>query len=100
MARGLLTGMEDMRALKERSDTLDKFFLTNVQDCAVLTSLGPIAERDFAENRGATDVSIVMMRRLFVREMTALAEGRSLKEWKRPEYLWKEATALHREMMA
>jgi 5,5'-dehydrodivanillate O-demethylase len=99
VADGLLTGREDMRALKERSDTLDKFFLTNVQDCAVLASLGPAAERDFAENRGATDVSIVMMRRLFLREMSALAEGRPLKEWKRPDYLWMDATALHRELM-
>jgi 5,5'-dehydrodivanillate O-demethylase len=100
VARGLLSGAEDMRALKQRSDTMDNFFLTNVQDCAVLASLGPVAERDFSENRGATDVSIVMMRRLFVREMTALAEGRPLKEWKRPDYLWKEATALHRELRA
>src|SRR5579862_3961622 len=100
VARGLLTGIEDMRALKERTDEMDKFFLTNVQDCAVLASLGPVADRDFPENRGATDVSIVMMRRLFVREMTALAEGRPLKEWKRPEYLWKDITSMHREMMA
>jgi hypothetical protein len=40
-----------------------------------------------------------MMRRLFLREMSALAEGRPLKEWKRPDYLWMDATALHRELM-
>ena len=100
VARGLLTGAEDMRTLKERGDTLDGFFLTNVQDCSVLASLGPPAQRDFPENLGATDSSIAMMRRLFVREMTNLAEGRPLKEWKRPEYLWKDVTAMHREMKA
>jgi len=100
VARGLLTGKEDMRSLKERGDSLDAFFLTNVQDCAVLTSLGPVAERDFPENTGTTDLSIVMMRRLLVREMTALAQGRPLKEWKRPDYLWRDVTAMHREMMA
>jgi hypothetical protein len=31
--------------------------------------------------------------------MTALAEGRPLKEWKRPDYLWKDVTAMHRELM-
>ena len=99
VARGLIAGVEDMRMLKERTDTVNNFLLTNIQDCSVLASLGPVEERDFPENRGATDVSVVMLRRLFVREMTALAEGRPLKEWKRPDYLWKDVAAMHRELM-
>ena len=99
VARGLIDGLEDMRMLKERSETVNNFLLTNIQDCSVLMSLGPVAERDFPENRGATDVSVVMLRRLFAREMSALAEGRPLTEWKRPEYLWKDVTAMHRELM-
>ena len=78
---------------------MNNFLLTNIQDCSVLASLGPVEDRDFPENRGATDVSVVMLRRLFVREMTALAEGRPLKEWKRPAYLWKDVAAMHRELM-
>jgi 5,5'-dehydrodivanillate O-demethylase oxygenase subunit len=99
VALGLIEGAEDMLMLKERSETVNNFLLTNIQDLSVLASLGPVEERDFPENRGATDVSLVMMRRLFVREMTALAEGRPLKEWKRPDYLWKDVTAMHRELM-
>lgn len=100
VARGLIEGVEDMLTFKERTDTRENFFLTNVQDLSVLASLGPVAERDFPENRGATDLSIIIMRRLFVRELTALAEGQPLKEWKRPEYLWKDVAAMHRELMA
>jgi 5,5'-dehydrodivanillate O-demethylase len=99
VARGLIEGVEDMLTFKDRTDTKENFFLTNVQDLSVLASLGPVEEREFPENRGATDLSIVMMRRLFVRELTALAEGRPLKEWKRPEYLWKDVAAVHRELM-
>lgn len=99
VARGLIDGLEDMRMLKERSETVNNFLLTNIQDCSVLMSLGPVAERDFPENRGATDVSVVMLRRLFAREIAALAEGRPLTEWKRPEYLWKDVTEMHRELM-
>jgi 5,5'-dehydrodivanillate O-demethylase len=99
VARGLIDGVEDMRMLKERTDTVNNFLLTNIQDCSVLASLGPVEERDFPENRGTTDVSVVMIRRLFAREMAALAEGRPLTEWKRPEYPWKDVAAMHRELM-
>jgi nitrite reductase/ring-hydroxylating ferredoxin subunit len=99
VSRGLVEGLEDMRSLKARGDTLDGFFLTNVQDCSVLSSLGAPADRDFPESLGGCDGSIAMMRRLFVREMTNLSQGKPLKEWKRPDYLWKDVTAMHREMM-
>jgi hypothetical protein len=99
VSRDLVEGREDMASLKARGDTLDGFFLTNVQDCSVLSSLGAPADRDFPENLGGCDVSMAMMRRLFIREMTNLTAGKPLKEWKRPEYLWKDVTALHREMM-
>lgn len=98
VSAGLVAGLEDMQSLKDRGDTLDDFFLTNVQDCSVLSSLGPPEHRDFTEFLGGTDVSIAKLRRIFLREMAALAEGRPLKEWKRPEYLWPEIMKLHREL--
>ena len=96
VVEGLLTGREDMRTLKERSGKMNYRYLTNIQDCAVLQSLGPPSTRKFTEAFGRTDVSVAMLRRLFLRELKALAEGRPMKDWSRPAYLWEDVTALHR----
>ena len=93
----LIAGRENMRDLKAHSETMNHFYLTNVQDCAVLASLGPPAQRNFDEQLGGTDVSVALMRRLYLRELRAYAEGRPLKEWRRPDYLWADITDLHRE---
>ncbi len=86
-----------MRDLKARSDTMNHFYLTNVQDYAVLASLGPPAQRTFDELLGDTDVSVTLMRRLWLRKLRAFAEGQPLKEWRRPDHLWADITDLHRE---
>jgi 5,5'-dehydrodivanillate O-demethylase len=96
-AADLIAGRENMRDLKARSDTMNHFYLTNIQDCAVLASLGPPAQRTFDELLGGTDVSVALMRRLWLRELKALADGRPLKEWRRPDHLWADITDLHRE---
>jgi 5,5'-dehydrodivanillate O-demethylase oxygenase subunit len=92
----LLTGREDMNSLRARSGRMNYRYLTNVQDYAVLKSLGPPAKRQFTETFGRTDASVAMLRRVFLRELKALAEGRPLKEWRRPPFLWDDVTALHR----
>jgi 5,5'-dehydrodivanillate O-demethylase len=97
VARGLLEGREDMRSLKERSAGMNYRYLTNLQDCAVLMSLGPPAERQFTENFGRTDASIALMRRLFLRELQAIVDGKPLKQWKRPTHLWADVTERHRQ---
>jgi 5,5'-dehydrodivanillate O-demethylase len=96
-AADLIAGRENMRDLKARSETMSHFYLTNIQDCAVLASLGPPAERTFDELLGRTDVSVALMRRLWLRELKAFAEGKPLTQWRRPEYLWADITDLHRE---
>jgi hypothetical protein len=96
----MLAGKEDMRDLKERSGSLNFFYLTNVQDCAVLMSLGPPAERNFREQLGSSDVSISLMRRIFVRELTAFADGQPQKQWHRPPFLWAEVTEEQRKAEA
>jgi len=93
----LIAGRENMRDLKARSETMNHFYLTNIQDCAVLASLGPPAQRTFDELLGGTDLSVALMRRLWLRELKAFAEGRPLKEWQRPDYLWADISDLHRE---
>jgi 5,5'-dehydrodivanillate O-demethylase len=67
--------------------------MTNIQDYIALVGLGPIADQPPVEHLGRADVAVVALRNLFVRELRALAEGRPLMEWKRPERLWKEVEA-------
>ena len=62
-----------------------------------MASLGPPAQRTFDELLGGTDVSVALMRRLWLRELKAFAEARPLTEWRRPDYLWADITDLHRE---
>lgn len=76
---------------------MNHFCLTNIQDCAVLASLGPPARRSFEELLGGTDVSVALMRRLWLRQLQGFAGGRPLKQWRRPDFLWADITALHRE---
>jgi 5,5'-dehydrodivanillate O-demethylase len=97
-ANDLLNGVEDMRDLKERSAGMNHRYLSNIQDCAALASLGPIAERDFSESFGRTDANVTLLRRIWLRELKSLAEGRPLKEWRRPQTLWDDITAVHRSL--
>jgi 5,5'-dehydrodivanillate O-demethylase len=92
----LLDGREDMKTLKDRSAKMNYRYLTNLQDYAVLASLGAPSTRNFTETFGRTDASIALMRRVFLRELKALAEGRPLKDWQRPAFLWQDVSALHR----
>ena len=97
VALGMIAGKEDMRDLKDRSETMNHFYLTNIQDCAVLASLGPPETRNFTEQLGGTDVSIALLRRMWLRELQAFSEGRPMKQWRRPDFLWDDITALHRK---
>ncbi len=100
VAAGLNAGREDMRTFRERSAKMNFRYLTNIQDCAVLTSLGPPAVRNFTESFGRSDVSIALMRRMWIRELKALAEGGPLKDWQRPAFMWSDVTELHRKSAA
>jgi hypothetical protein len=62
--------------------------MIQVQDCAVLCSLGSMADRDFEDMLGQTDLAVASMRRLWTDELRALAAGRPLTKWQRPEALW------------
>lgn len=58
------------------------------QDEVVQVGQGVIADRRRGiENLGATDVGIVAIRKLYSEELTALAEGRPLRNFERPEGL-------------
>jgi len=57
-----------------------------IQDYLVLAGQGAIPDRS-REHFGRTDLVVLLCRKIWQRELRALAEGRPLKPWKRPERL-------------
>jgi len=64
--------------------------IVGVQDNVIQEGQGAIADRAH-ERLGRTDVPVILVRKLWARELRALAEGRPLTRWTRPERL--EATS-------
>jgi 5,5'-dehydrodivanillate O-demethylase oxygenase subunit len=94
VARQILDGQRSL----EDPDILARPDLVNIQDCVAQMGQPKIAEGPF-ENLGRSDRGVVLFRRLWLRELRALAEGRSLKQWRAPELLETQAgrvTALAR----
>jgi 5,5'-dehydrodivanillate O-demethylase len=58
--------------------------IVKFQDSIVQVGQGRIADRS-AEHLGRTDARVILWRRLWERELRALAEGRPLTPWTRPE---------------
>ena len=59
--------------------------LFNLQDYVSQVGQGTIADRR-RERLGRVDLSVIMLRNLWRRELRALAEGRPLKQWARSEH--------------
>jgi 5,5'-dehydrodivanillate O-demethylase oxygenase subunit len=78
IARSVLSGE---RVIGEFADRRD---LVNVQDSVVQTGQGVIPNR-LDERLGRSDMAVIEVRRVWTRELRALAEGRPLKQWGRPE---------------
>ena len=60
--------------------------LFEVQDYVAQVGQGVIADRQ-NDWPGATDAGVMILRKIWTRELRALAEGRPLKQWRRPERL-------------
>jgi 5,5'-dehydrodivanillate O-demethylase len=58
--------------------------LFQVQDGVALAGQGAMVDRN-RERLGQSDRGIILMRKLWSRELQAIAEGRPLKAWKRPK---------------
>ena len=90
---------EAVLAGKLNYQDLDKFFadkitLVHVQDYVAQVGQGAIADRS-QEHLGRSDVGIILFRKIWERELRALAEGRPLKKWLLPQdsvYRFQEAT--------
>jgi 5,5'-dehydrodivanillate O-demethylase oxygenase subunit len=57
-----------------------------VQDYAVQVGQGPIQLRKY-ENLGRSDMALILQRKIWVRELQALADGKILTPWTRTERL-------------
>jgi 5,5'-dehydrodivanillate O-demethylase len=66
--------------------------LINVQDIVAQAGQGRLADREH-ERLGRSDVLVILLRRIWERELRALAEGRPLKQWTRPADLRAESGA-------
>jgi 5,5'-dehydrodivanillate O-demethylase len=68
------------------ADVLDRADIVNIQDNLTQCGQGKIADRS-REHLGRSDVAIILMRKLWRRELRALASGGKLTEWKLPRQL-------------
>jgi 5,5'-dehydrodivanillate O-demethylase oxygenase subunit len=80
LAAAVLRGERRMQELSDHPN------LVNVQDTVAQVGQGVIADRT-AERLGRSDVLVILLRKIWARELQALAEGRPLKEWRRTECL-------------
>jgi 5,5'-dehydrodivanillate O-demethylase len=80
LAQAVLSGELRVEDIPDRPD------LVNVQDAIAQVGQGRIADRDH-EHLGQTDVMIALLRRIWLRELQALADGRPTTPWVIPERL-------------
>jgi 5,5'-dehydrodivanillate O-demethylase len=82
VARQILAGHRSL----EDPDVLARPDLVNIQDCVAQMGQPRVEEGPF-EYLGQSDRGVILFRRLWIRELTALAEGRPLKHWQVPSEL-------------
>ena len=78
VGRRVLAGELNWEQVESRPD------IVNIQDNVSQVGQGLIADRT-NERLGRSDAGIMHLRRVWARELKALAEGRPLKEWERTE---------------
>ena len=86
-ANQIIEGKLDLKTVKAKPAMVGTQ-LTNVQDCAVMASMYPMATREHNEMLGQTDLAIAHLRRLWKDELTAFAAGQKTRAWQRPGTLW------------
>jgi len=80
MADAVLAGSWRIHDIEDRPD------IVNIQDHVAQEGQGAIPDRD-SERLGRSDAAVILMRKIWLRELRALAEGRPLKTWSCPEGL-------------
>jgi 5,5'-dehydrodivanillate O-demethylase len=77
LAAGILAGRLRLCDVAHRLDQIDTAV---IQDMVAQVGQGAIVDRGH-ERLGRADVAIILLRKIWARELQALAEGRSLKQW-------------------
>ena len=77
-------GQRILRGELRLQDVEDRTFIVNVQDYIAQVGQGAVADRTH-ERLGRSDSALILMRKLWLRELQALADGRPLKRWRRTE---------------
>jgi len=77
----MLAGKLRMTEVKEQTNLKN---LTSLEDYIVQVGQGEIADR-VNERLGRMDVGVMLLRKVWQRDLQALAEGRPLKQWVIPE---------------
>jgi 5,5'-dehydrodivanillate O-demethylase oxygenase subunit len=77
VARSILRGERVIAEFEDRRD------LVGIQDSVAQEGQGIIPDRH-QDRLGRADMAVLMVRRVWMRELQALAEGRPLKQWARP----------------
>src|SRR6266508_3481926 len=80
VAAAALAGKLSVHDIEQRPD------IVNIQDHVAQQGQGAIPNRE-AERLGRSDVAIILLRQIWQRELNALAAGKPLKKWSRPERL-------------
>ena len=70
--------------LEDLPDEMSAYTSFAIEDYVTQVGTGPIAGRT-REHFGTTDVKVMLLRRMWLREVTAMLEGGPMKEWKIPE---------------
>jgi 5,5'-dehydrodivanillate O-demethylase len=73
-------------------DEIGAYTSFSIEDYVTQVGQGPIAGRSL-EHLGGTDVKVTLLRRLWLREVSALMEGRPLTEWQIPSVPFTEMVA-------
>ena len=76
--KGIFDGTMRMRDVDPRHPAL-----FNIQDTVAMAGQGPIYDRE-DEQLGRADIGIILLRKIYMRELGEIAAGRKPKQWRRP----------------
>jgi 5,5'-dehydrodivanillate O-demethylase oxygenase subunit len=80
----IIAGRATLKDLGKLTD--DTVVISNAQDYVAQIGQGRITDRG-GEHLGRSDLGVILLRKIFEREVRAFAEGREQKKWCRPESL-------------
>jgi hypothetical protein len=94
LAQAIVRGEESLTVVSKHPELVGgDFAIVLVQDCAVMSSLGPIEDSRHDDLLGNSDLGVSRIRALWTRELRDFAAGAPPKRWIRPASLWDDSLA-------